>query len=257
MKFIQFQGQEIPKIGLGTWGMRGSECRQAVENALSIGYRHLDTAEIYGNETEVGEAISNSKLDREQIFLTTKVWKSHLKHDDLIQACRQSRKKLAGSYVDLYLIHAPNPLVPIQETLDAMNELVETGEIKYIGVSNFTIDQLQEAIQYADIPIFTNQIKYHPLHAQDEMVEFCQKEEILITAYSPLAKGEVGRSTLLQHIAEKHSVTPAQVALRWLVEQDFVITIPKASNPDHQKDNLDIFGFELSSDEVEEIRQLA
>jgi 2,5-diketo-D-gluconate reductase B len=257
MEVIQLNGEEIPRIGIGTWGMQGRACRQALSNALSIGYRHIDTAEAYGNEREVGEAISESGIDREQIFLTTKVWNNHLNHDDLIEACYSSLRKLEVSYIDLYLVHWPNPHIAIKETMGAMNELVESGKVHHVGVSNFTVDQLSEAIEASNQPIFTDQVKYHPLHSQEQIVPFCQRHDILVTAYSPLDRGGLMRSKILKEIAERHGRTLAQVTLRWLVQQDHVIAIPKASKPDHQKENLDIFDFELSTDEMTEISGMA
>ena len=253
MEYIKFHGERIPKIGLGTWNLRGDECRREVKRALEIGYRHIDTAEFYQNESEIGAAISKSNVAHDQLFLTSKVWTNHLRYDDLIEACDQSMERLGVESIDLYLIHAPVPQVPVEESMRAMNVLVAEGKVRHIGVSNFAVDQMQEAIEHAKTPIFTNQIKYHPLHPQDEMVSFCQREKILVTAYSPFAKGGALRSTVLQEIADRHGVTVAQVALRWLVDQDLVITIPKASGRDHLQENLDIFGFELSSDERSKI----
>jgi 2,5-diketo-D-gluconate reductase B len=254
---IQFHGEEIPKIGIGTWGMRGQACRKALKDALSMGYRHIDTAEAYGNEREVGEAISESGMDREQIFLTTKVWKNHLNHNELIGACYSSLRKLKMEYIDLYLVHWPNSHIPIQETMGAMHELVESGKIHHIGVSNFSVDQLREAIDASSWQVFTDQVKYHPLHSQEQIVPFCQRNDILVTAYSPLGRGSLRRSKTLKRIAERRGRTLSQVVLRWLVQQDHVIAIPKASKLEHQKENLDIFDFELSTDEMREISGLA
>ncbi len=256
MEYIENQGERIPKIGLGTWALRGSECIRDVKLALAIGYRHIDTAEFYRNESEIGTAISESGIDRDQLFLTSKVWTNHLKYDDLIAACHQSIKYLNVDSIDLYLIHAPAPQVPIEESMRAMNALVEYGKIRHVGVSNFTVEQLRGAMQYCDTPIFTNQIKYHPLHPQDEMVAFCQRERILVTAYSPFAKGRALRSDVLLEIARNHGVSAAQVALRWLVDQDIVITIPKASGQEHLQQNLDIFDFELSAKEKTKIDEM-
>jgi 2,5-diketo-D-gluconate reductase B len=258
MEYIEYQGERIPKIGLGTWDLRGSECVREVKLALVFGYRHIDTAEYYRNESEIGAAISESGIDRGQLFLTSKVWTNHLKYEDLIQACHQSIENLGVESIDLYLIHAPSSHVPIEESMQAMNTLVKSGKIRHVGVSNFTVEQLQAAMQCCDTPIFTNQIKYHPLHSQDEMLAFCQRERILVTAYSPFAKGRALRSEVLLEIAQNHGVSAAQVTLRWLVDQDLVITIPKASGKAHLKQNLDIFEFELTAEQktrIDEMRQ--
>jgi len=256
MEHIEFHGERIPKIGLGTWDLRGEECRRAVKHALGIGYRHIDTAEFYRNEAEIGAAISDSAIDRSQLFLTSKVWTNHLRYNDLIKACHQSLRELGLEAIDLYLIHAPVHNVPVEESMRAMNTLVAEGKIRHIGVSNFNVDQLQEAMRNVKTPIFTNQIKYHLFHPQDEMVAFCQQEKILVTAYSPFAKGGALRSAVLQEIARRHGVTTAQVTLRWLVDQDYVITIPKASSQEHQQQNLDIFRFELSAEERAQIDEI-
>jgi 2,5-diketo-D-gluconate reductase B len=256
MEYIEFQGERVPKIGLGTWDLRGSECIRAVKHALEIGYRHVDTAEFYRNETEIGAAISESDVARDELFLTSKVWSTHLRYEDLIEACQRSLQKLGIEWLDLYLIHAPNPQVPIEVSMRALNDLTAGGKIHHVGVSNFSLDQLRQAMQHSDAPIFSHQINYHPLHPQDEMVAFCQREKILVTAYSPIAKGRALRSALLQEIAARHGVSAAHVALRWLVEQDLVITIPKSSNPQHQQQNLDVFGFALSPEEKIKIDEM-
>lgn len=257
MQYVDFHGERIPKIGLGTWDLRGDECVRAVKHALSIGYRHIDTAEYYRNEAEIGAAISESGVARDELFLTSKVWSTHLRYDDLIEACQRSLQKLGVESLDLYLIHAPDPQVPIEESLRAMDFLLAQGKIRHMGVSNFSVDQLRRAMRHTNAPIFTNQIHYHLLHPQREMVAFCQRERILVTAYRPIERGRILRSEILQEIAKRHAVTAAQVALRWLVDQDVVITIPKASSPEHQQQNLDVFGFELSAQEKEKIDEMA
>ncbi len=256
MEYVEFQGERVPKIGLGTWDLRGEACVRALQHALEIGYRHVDTAEFYRNEAEIGTAIAQSGLARDQLFLTSKVWSNHLRYDDLIEACQRSLQKLGVESLDLYLIHAPDPQVPIEESMRALNDLQANGKIRHFGVSNFTVPQLRRALQHASAPVFSHQFKYHPLHPQDEMLAFCRREKILVTAYSPIAKGRVLRSPVLQEIARRHAVSAAQVALRWLVDQDLVITIPKASDPKHQQQNLEIFGFDLSPEEKIKIDEM-
>jgi 2,5-diketo-D-gluconate reductase B len=149
MEYIEFQGERVPKIGLGTWDLRGSECIRAVKHALEIGYRHVDTAEFYRNETEIGAAISESDVARDELFLTSKVWSTHLRYEDLIEACQRSLQKLGIEWLDLYLIHAPNPQVPIEVSMRALNDLTAGGKIHHVGVSNFSLDQLRQAMQHS------------------------------------------------------------------------------------------------------------
>lgn len=251
------QDEKVPKIGLGTWQATGRECREAVKNALNIGYRHVDTAQVYGNERQVGEGIKASKVDRDDTWLTTKVWRDKFREEDVIASVEESLRKLRTDYVDLLLIHWPSEKVPFEETLKAMNELADEGKVKNIGVSNFTVSQLEEAQKVSERPIFTNQVEYHPFLAQDELLEKCREEDIMLTAYSPLARGEVLNNETLMGIAAKHDKTPAQVALRWLTEKENVAAIPKTTSHNHQADNLNSFDFELTEEEKAKISRLA
>ena len=250
MEYETAQGVTVPVLGLGTSGMTGDACREAVLEAFDLGYRHLDTAQMYDNEDAVGEAIGASDLDRDEVFLTTKVLPENLAYDDLHDSFADSLDRLDTDYVDLLLIHAPSDKVPVEESLQAMNELQADGEVRHIGVSNFSVEETREAIAASATPILTNQVKYHPFYPQDDMLAFCREADVLLTAYTPLAKGQVFDDERLIEIGNRHGKSPAQVALRWLVQQDGVITIPMSSNPDHLAENLDVFDFALADDEM-------
>ncbi len=249
------KGEKVPSLGLGTWRLTGEECTKAVERALALGYRHIDTAQVYGNEGEVGRGIQSSGVDREEIFLVTKVWTSDFSYERTVQSTRESLRKLCTDYVDLLLMHWPNPSVPLEETLGAMRELQEEGSVRHVGVSNFPPSMVEEAAQHATV--FCNQVEYHPYRAQDGLLEQAREMDYLLTAYSPVARGAVLNDGTLLEIGKAHGKTPAQVALRWLIQQEKVAAIPKARSEDHLKSNLDVFDFELSDEEMERIFELA
>lgn len=251
------QGVEVPKIGLGTWNMNGSRCRRAVESALEMGYRHIDTAEMYRNEREIGQAISASGVPREDLFLVSKVWSNHLKQEQVIDACEASLRRLGTDYLDLYLIHWPSDKVPMGETLAGMDRLVQAGKTRRIGVSNFSVQQLEEAREAAEHPIFCNQVKFHVRRRQDALVKYCQREDVLLTAYSPLEKARLRGESTLAEIGRRHDKSALQVALRWLIEQEKVVAIPKAASEAHQRQNLDVFNFSLSEEDCAAIEGLA
>ncbi|MFB6309429.1 MAG: aldo/keto reductase [Haloarculaceae archaeon] len=244
---------EIPKLGLGTWQNTGAQCVETVETALNMGYRHIDTAQIYGNEEAVGEGIASADVDREEIFLTTKVWRSDLEREDVLSSTRESLDRLGVEYVDLLLIHWPHPRVPVAETLSAMEQLREEGLVEHIGVANFTVAQLREAIETADAPIVTDQVQYHPFKDQSDLRAFCVDNDVALTAYSPLARGGVLGDDALAEIGERYDRTAPQVALRWLVQQEGVLAIPKATGYNHLSENLAVFDFALSEEEMDRI----
>lgn len=250
MEHIEANGTQIPKLGLGTMQNEDTACATAVETALELGYRHIDTAQLYGNEAAVGEGIAAADVPREDVFLTTKVWRSNFRHDDVIESVEESLAKLDTGYIDLLLIHWPHKRVPVEETLGAMEELHDRGLIEHVGVSNFTGDQLRQAIAVANVPIVANQVLYHPYYAQSELLSVCRAEDVALTAYSPLARGAVLDDDVLATIGERYDKSPAQVALRWLVQQDGVAAIPKATSRDHLASNLAVFDFELTETEM-------
>ncbi|PTD94001.1 aldo/keto reductase [archaeon SCG-AAA382B04] len=257
MEYINVFGETVPVLGYGTWQIKGEFCTKAVKDALKLGYRHIDTAQRYKNEENVGKAIDESDVKRDEIFLTTKVWRSNLSYEDVLVTTKESLKKLKTEYVNLLLIHWPNDEIEISETLKAMQELKEDEKIKHIGVSNFTLGLLKEAQKKSEEKIFCNQVEYHPFILHNELLQYCQENNIILTAYSPLARGKVTENELLKKIGQKYDKTPAQVSLRYLIQQDMVCAIPKASNPKHRKENIKIFDFTLTPEEMERISKLS
>lgn len=256
MKYVELHGAKVPVIGFGTWDIRGQEGKKAILSALSLGYRHIDTAEFYENEEQVGSALQDSGIPRNEVFLTTKVWYTHLRKEEVKRSCEASLKKLRTDYVDLYLIHWPTESVPLKETIQAMEELKMEGKVRFLGVSNFDVPLLEKARQIASSPILTNQVECHPYLAQKELLQYCQKQKIILTAYSPLARGRILGDSVLQSIGRKYGKSANQIALRWLIQQEMVVAIPKAQSVVHQKENLDIFDFYLTPEEMEEISRL-
>lgn len=254
MQHAEIQGVRVPVLGLGTWRLEGRTCLRAVEEALSLGYRHVDTAQAYDNEEEVGRALRASGVPREEVFLTTKVWMESLDRGSVLHTTRESLRRLATGYVDLLLIHWPSPTVPLEETLGAFRQLQEEGKARHVGVSNFPPSMLRRALELA--PVLCDQVEYHPFLGQRALLDLARRHDLLITAYSPLARGAVSRDRTLQEIGERHGKTPSQVALRWLIQQDRVAAIPKASRPEHLRANLEVFDFVLSDEEMRRIHAL-
>jgi len=256
MDEIQVQGTSVPAIGLGTWQLTGQSCRETVEAALEMGYRHVDTAQAYGNERQVGLGIEAAAVDREDVFLTTKLDGSNRDARSVRRSTRESLNRLGTDYLDLLLIHWPNTpwMASLSETLGAMNDLVEEGLVRHIGVSNFSPSLLDEARDISSVPILTDQVQYHPYWDQRKLLDYCRIHDVLLTAYSPLARGGVLDDPALVQIGNRYGKSPAQVALRWLLQQDGVAAIPKASSRDHLEANLAVFDFELTDAEIERIR---
>jgi 2,5-diketo-D-gluconate reductase B len=248
------RGVQVPALGFGTWPLKGEECREAVRDALSAGYRHVDTARMYGNEEEVGRGIREGGVPREEIFLTTKLWYTELGRTQVVDSLHSSLRRLQTEYVDLLLVHWPSSTVPLGETMEAMTGLQREGKVRQVGVSNFPPTLLREALGYA--PVFCNQVEYHPFLGQTALRELCQANDVLLTAYSPIAHGAVTEEPVLQEIGRKYGKSPVQVTLRWLVQQDHVAAIPKAASPDRRRQNFDIFDFELTPAEMEQIYTL-
>lgn len=237
----------------------------AIKKALDLGYNHIDTAEMYGSghsEELVGKAIK--EYERESLFITTKVLPEHLRYNQLIKAAEGSLKRLGTDYIDLYLIHVPNPKIPIKETMEAMDDLLRQKKIRYIGVSNFSVEQLKEARKYTKNKIVNNQIEYNLLtrHSgmynsdiEKEIISFCQENDIIITAWAPLAKGRLIREKpkLLEEIAANYKKTPVQTAINWLISKKNIITIPKSTNINHLKENLGALGWKLSEEDMKKL----
>ncbi|MFC7045606.1 aldo/keto reductase [Halobacteriaceae archaeon GCM10025711] len=249
MEYVTVQGEDVPAVGFGTWELTGRRCRHAVEMALETGYRHVDTAAAYGNERQVGQALANADMDREEVFLTTKVKGTDARRDDLVASARASVDRLGVEFVDLLLIHWPNPLVSVRETVEALNEVKEMGLTRHVGVSNYGVGRLRRAQAVSDTPIFTNQVLRHPFYPQRALRDHCQHHDMLLTAYSPLAHGGLMGDRVLREIGRKYDKTPAQVAIRWTIEDDNVATIPKATSRQHIQENFDVFDFELTETE--------
>ena len=227
MKILDLNGVKVPALGFGTWNLSGATCRRMVDHALGLGYRHIDTATIYGNEVEVGQGIRDSGVPRGDIFLTTKVWSSSLAADAVKASAEESLRALGTDYVDLLLIHWPNPSVPLAETLGALADVRARGLTRRIGVSNFPVVLMEETVETLGADILANQVEYHPYLSQNRVLAYCRAHGITLTAYSPVARGRVNTDPVLADIGARHGKTPAQVALRWLIEQDNVSIIPK------------------------------
>lgn len=256
MLFVELQGAKMPALGLGTWQLAGSTCETAVRRALDMGYRHIDTAEMYGNEAEIGRAAAASGVPRKSLFITTKIWTNHLHAKDVGPTAEASLKKLKTDYVDLLLIHWPNASVPLGETLGAMMKLKEAGKAKAIGVSNFSVGQMNEALTRHKAPVVCNQIEYHLLLNQRPILDYAHRHGMAVTAYCPLARGKLINNRTLARIGTKHGKSAAQVALRWLVQQPGVAAIPKATGEANLRANLEIFDFALDAQEMEELNRM-
>jgi diketogulonate reductase-like aldo/keto reductase len=253
---FEAQGARIPAIGLGTWDLRGRTCARMVEEALRLGYRHLDTAELYDNEREVGAGLRASGVARKDVFVTTKIWPSHFAPRELERSAEASLSRLELAQVDLLLLHWPNPQIPLRETLGALCKLKRAGLARHIGVSNFTVALIEEAVKLADEPLVCNQIEVHPFIDQSKVIAACRRHAMLVVAYSPIARGGVGRDKVLGRIAAAHGKSAAQVSLRFLVQRGLAV-IPRTSRVARLKENLAVFDFVLSEREMAEIAQLA
>lgn len=253
MKSITLKsGDEMPGLGLGTWQLTGSDCEKAVENALNMGYKHIDTAKVYGNHREVAQGIKNSDIDSDDIFITTKIWNDSHEYDQVISCGEEFLQELEIDYIDLLLIHWPVDEVPVEETLSAMQELKERGIVKNIGVSNFEKEHLQEAFKNSSVEITNNQIKFNPYEYPEELMKYCQENDISVTAYSPLARGKIFDDEKIIKLAKKYDYSPAQLVLKWILDKD-VIVIPKATSNEHIKDNMELFDGELPAEVREEL----
>jgi 2,5-diketo-D-gluconate reductase B len=256
MDIVEANGARIPLIGLGTWDLRGKTCVRMVDQALRLGYRHVDTAEMYGNESEVGEGLRASGVKRGEVFVTTKVWPSHFAPRDLEKAAKESLAKLRVSEVDLLLLHWPNPNFPLADTLGALCKVKRAGLARHIGVSNFTVALINEAVRLADEPIVCNQVEVHPFLDQTKVIAACHAHGMAVVAYSPIARGGVKNDKVLTGIGKNHKKTAAQVCLRFLVQRGIVV-IPRTSKIERLAENFAIFDFQVSPAEMAEIGALA
>jgi diketogulonate reductase-like aldo/keto reductase len=270
MKYETFyDGKKIPVIGLGTWtfggGMSANHTMDekhvdVIKKAIDMGYAHIDTAEMYGEghtEELVGRAIKD--FAREKLFITTKVWSTNLRYKNVLTSFQRSLERLDTEYVDLYLIHWPNTRIPLEETFQAFNKLVNGGLIRYVGVSNFDTNQLKQAQRYSDSPIATNQVEYNVFDRGPErngVLDYCLEQKILLTAYEPLGKGRLIRHSGIQKIALKYKISVAQVALYWLIQRQKVITIPMSSKVEHLMENLKAVDITLAEEDITTLNNL-
>jgi 2,5-diketo-D-gluconate reductase B len=256
MESLQTQGISLPRLGLGTFRLQGDACRAAVESALGMGYRHIDTAEMYGNEDAIGPAIAASGVARKDLHVTTKVWNENLAPDAIRKAFDTSLKKLKLDHVDLYLVHWPSPDMKLPAVLETLMKLKEEGRTRAIGVANFNIALLKQAVEEIKAPIACNQIEYHVMLDQTPIRKYMAEKSIPLVAYCPLAQGRAASDEALVAIGKKHNASAAQVALKWLLDQDGVAAIPKASRAESQKANLGVLNVKLDDDDRKAIASL-
>lgn len=272
MKYETLGRLSIPKLGFGTWKVGGvsnadpkldSVSLAALKSALDVGYTHFDTAEMYGGghtEELLGQAIRESGADRAKLFITSKVMPAHLKYNDALNACENSLNRLRMQYIDLYLIHWPGMGMQLEDTFRALNKLVRDGRVRHLGVSNFNLKLLQQSQSLCETPLITNQVPYslsERSYVHNGVLEYCQQNDILLTAYEPVDKGRLHVSRTLQSIAEVHNSAPYQIALAWLIAQPGVITIPMSLNPQHIKENFESVDIELTEEEFKTLSELS
>ncbi len=271
MKFESIHGLQIPKIGFGTWRIGGEgspnpeieeKSRAALLSALELGYTHFDTAEYYAGghaEELLAQAIQETHSRREDLFITTKVSPEHLNYEDVLVHCENSLRRLKTEYIDLYLIHWPNALIPLEESFKALNQLVREGKVKHLGVSNFKLKDLKKAKALAETSLLTNQIPYSlpdKRYIENGVIKFCQQNDVMVTAYSPVRFRNLNVNPTIKAISQTHQTTPYQIALAWLVAQPRVITIPMSYDPNHQKENLEAADLALTADELTVLNNL-
>jgi 2,5-diketo-D-gluconate reductase B len=256
MQHLQTQGISLPRLGLGTFRMQGEVCRAAVESALGLGYRHIDTAEMYGNEDAIGAAIAASRVERGELHVTTKVWNENLAPDAIRRSFDASLKKLRLDQVDLYLVHWPAKGMKLPAMFETLMKLKEEGRTRAIGVANFNIALLKTVVEEIKAPIACNQIEYHVMLDQTRVRKYLAARSIPLVAYCPLAQGRTASDPTLAAIGRKHGASAAQVALKWLLDQDGVAAIPKASRAESQKANLDALHIGLDEEDLKAIAAL-
>ncbi len=255
MQYVNANGANIPAIGFGTFELEQEDTVAMVSHAPETGYRHIDTAQAYKNEDAVGAGIQKSGVPREEIFLTTKIWIDEFADGDLQKSLQNSLARLNTDYVDL-LLHWPNPAISIAETMTALNDVRDRGLARNIGISNFTTTLIDEAVEKSSAPLATNQVEFHPFLSQQPVMDTLDKHQMALTAYCPLAQGKVFSDPTLERIGKAHGKNGGQVALRWLIQHGNVIAIPRSTKPEHVESNFDIFDFELTEEQMQEITEL-
>ncbi|MDB5601462.1 MAG: dkgB [Xanthobacteraceae bacterium] len=256
MHVVEAKGARIPLVGLGTWDVRGRVCARIVEQALRLGYRHIDTAQMYENEREVGEGLRASGIKRNEIFVTTKIWPTHFAPRELERAAKERLIHLRLTEVDLLLLHWPNPQIPLEETLGALCKMKTMGLARHIGVSNFNVKLLQEAMAISTEPLVCNQFECHPFLNQSKLIAATREAGMAVVAYSPIARGKAKGDEVLTRIGKAYGKSAAQVCLRYLVQQNIVV-IPRTSKVERLAENIELFDFALSEAEMAEIAALA
>ncbi len=256
MEYLHTQGISLPRLGLGTYRMQGDVCRAAVESALALGYRHIDTAEMYGNEDAIGAAIAAARIERSALHVTTKVWNENLAPDAIRRAFDQSLKKLQLDHVDLYLVHWPSRTMNLPAMFETLLRLKQEGRTRAIGVANFNVALLKTVVEEIKAPIACNQVEYHVLLDQTPLRRYLEAKSIPLVAYCPLAQGRAASDQTLMAIGRKHGASAAQVALKWLLDQDGVAAIPKASRAESQQANLDAQNVGLDDEDRQAIAAL-
>jgi diketogulonate reductase-like aldo/keto reductase len=246
-------GDELPLAGVGTWRLQDDTVQASVRAGLDAGYGHVDTAEGYHNEAAIGDALA--EYDRDDLFLTSKVLPKHLAYESVLEACEASLERLGTDYLDLYLVHWPNPAISLRETMDAMATLHGEGRVRNVGVSNFSAYQLSCAHHVSEVPIAVNQLEFHPYLQRPDLVDYCRETDTAVEAAAPLARTEVLDDPVVREIANAYDRSPAQVVLRWAVEQD-VVVLPKSSSPDRVRENFGIFDWSLDDTDRERLDAL-
>jgi len=253
MEYVTQQGVEVPKVGLGTWQMDSGTAYQSVSSALEIGYRHIDTAQLYENESAVGDAIADAEVDRSEVFLTTKVDPTNRSVGDILASARESVEKLGVDRVDLLLIHWPHPLADTGTVMEGLNECVRQDLTRFIGVSNYSADRLDTARELSEEPIFANQVLFHPWWPQRELLSYCQRNDVILTGYSPLANGGAIGDETLAEVGTRYDKSGPQTAIRWATQHENVVTIPMSTSRAHLAENIDVFDFKLTREEHDRI----
>jgi len=253
MHSVNANGASIPALGFGTWALPDDRVQHLVEHSIKVGYRHVDTAQMYNNEKAVGAGIKASGIARDDIFLTTKIWPDFFARDAFRRAADERLALLGVDQVDLLLLHWPSKTVPLAETIEALNAVKDAGQTRHIGISNFTTAMIEEAVGLSAAPLVTNQVEYHPFLSQAKVMAVLKKHGMALTAYCPLARGKVVDDPTLAEIGKAHGKSAGQVALRWLVQQEAVIAIPRSSSEKRIEENLDVFDFALNDAEMARI----
>lgn len=254
---INANGAAIPALGYGTYGMHGADLVKMIKAALKTGFRHIDTAQVYGNEAEVGEGVVLSGISRSEVFITTKVWVANYPTLRFARSVDESLRSLRTDYIDLLLLHWPTDAVPLADQISALNAVIQAGKVRHIGVSNFNKALLQQAVELSEIPLVTNQFEYHPYLKQSAIVAATRSAGMAVTAYCGMAVGRVFSDPTLKEIASRYEKGISQVVLRWLVQQDGVAALSRTTNENRLADNLAVFDFELASEDMAAIHNLA